>query len=60
MSLITHCTCTCVDEGRHIQGRQLPALPVDGEDMRETTMADEMATTGGIPTARGEFVHPDG
>ena len=50
----------CIDEGVHTQGRQLPALPDDGEEMRETTMADELATTGGIPTARGEFVHPDG
>ena len=42
------------------RGRQLPALPDSVEDMQETTMADEIAATGGIPATRGEFVHPNG
>lgn len=42
------------------RGRQLPLLLTDGEDAVETTMADELAITGGIPSTRGAFVHPEG
>ena len=50
-----------VGEGRpQSHGRQLPLLLTDGEDALETTMADELAITGGIPSARGAFVHPEG
>ena len=52
--------CYCTDGGRQSRGRQLPFLPTDGEDMVETTMADELANRGGIPSAGREFVHPQG
>ena len=61
-----HFFVTCTDTGHQSHGRQLPAPPsFDVEDSLEppiSTMADELATTGGLPTtnARGEFVHPDG
>jgi hypothetical protein len=55
------------DTGRQSRGRQLPAPPpYDLEDTTleppVSTMADELATTGGLPTTntRAEFVHPDG
>ena len=55
-----------INSGHQSRGRQLPAPPsFDVEDTLELpgpTMANELATTGGLPTAttRGEFVHPDG
>ena len=61
-----HFFVPCTDTGPQSRGRQLPAPPsFDVEDNLEppiSTMADELATTGGLPTAnaRGEFVHPDG
>ena len=53
----------CAGTGRQGTGRQLPALPVDAEDLLETsgpTMADELAIGGRVPTTRRGFVHPDG